>query len=176
MSRSGPHTPPDDAAAAADASSGGTGGRIFVPSPNNPVEFGYATTTGEIVVAEPWELLAHEMCGHARRANVGHHPPPDPEHIRHGHEDVVDDVNRLRDENISRNIPHRGSRIQDPYCGESFSRQRGETDWTDSRHLQACRDQRAQYLRQMQLEHPDDPRFRPDDPFELHDTLPSAEE
>ena len=167
---SGPRTEYADPARAVGRVPGGSGGDVFVPSPNSPVEYGLASIGGEIAAAPPWEILAHELCGHARLAHAGRHPEERPDEIRHGHETVVEMTNRIRQEHIGPTSPLRGHDIRHPYCGESFSRQRGATDWQAGRHLAQCLEQRERYLQRMRRAHADDPRFRRR--FTISDRLP----
>jgi hypothetical protein len=125
------------------------------------------------------------MCGHARLGNRGEHPtdypwPPEGgpraatdeglETLRQGHEAVAGETNRLGDQHPTQEIPHRGSRIQDPYCGESFYRWRGDRYWSASRHFQRCIEQRREYMRRLRLARPNDPSLRRH--FRLRETLP----
>jgi len=165
-----PHTEFDNNELAATPGSGGTGGLIIAPSPNSGREIGAARTSGEIVAMENWEVLMHELCGHARRGAAGAHPEDDPEGVREGHGPVVDDLNRLREDIPGASSPPRGNRLQDPWCGESFFRERGATEWTASQYVEQCRVRREAYLQRMRRERPNDRRYRRR--FDISDRLP----
>jgi hypothetical protein len=122
-----PETDPDNEDAG--MSGGGTGGRITVPSPNSTKVWGAATETGGLVDFDAWELLIHELCGHARLHDQGNHAQDNPENragkfggeVKEvGHQIVVDMENEVRGEH---NLPLR-AKIKGPYCGESFFRER----------------------------------------------------
>ncbi len=101
---------------------------------------------------ENWELLAHELCGHARLYARGTHPRESPNReIRHGHETVVPMANAIRAEKGLGARQH-GDTADDPYCGESFKRDKGAADFedTNARHLGACRHLREIYLWKLQ--------------------------
>lgn len=165
-----PHTLPDSGKLASDPKGGGTSGAIVVPSPNDTMEYGLAGKDGTINVARPWGVLAHEMCGHARLMDKGEHPAENKDHLRHGHEKVVEETNKIRDEYFFDVLPLRGNRIQDPYCGESFSRKKGETKWKPSSFIEACKRQRRKYLKSMRKADPKNPAYRKK--YKLKDKLP----
>jgi len=150
----------DDDQAARTRRSGGTGGLIFVPSPNNPREYGAASITGDIVAMENWELLQHEICGHARLADTGSHPEEEEGAVRQGHGTVVPITNAMNDQRPGARRPHRGHLVQHPYCGESFYRERGATDWTPSSHIGECDELREAYLQSAREDYPKDLRFQ----------------
>jgi hypothetical protein len=157
---SSPHNRWDDNRAAQTPGSGGTGGLIFVPSPNNPREYGAASITGDIVAMENWELLQHEMCGHARLADTGTHPTGEEGAVRSGHGTVVPITNAMDDQRPGAGRPHRGHLVQHPYCGESFYRERGATEWTPSSHIGECDELREAYLQSAREAYPNDVRFQ----------------
>lgn len=161
----------------------GAAGMVRVPSPNDQRIWGTATVNGGFMDIPPWLILAHELCGHAWRDvhSDDHHEPEegpyeneapivgrnaagqleiqdgDPSHrtpradqfLRHGA--TVERENLIRAEH---NIPARGYRLRDPYCGESYSRTRGDTtgamQWQDAQtnngdtYLQHCEFLRSQ--------------------------------
>ncbi len=121
------------------------GGRIVTVSPNSPKIWGAATMKGRLETVDPWLVLGHELCGHAwlKEHNLeetrggpqpiafrddkgqlrvvggpvrGDQPGP------HGHERSVERENLLRQEH---GLMTRGYRLKDPYCGESFFKERG---------------------------------------------------
>jgi hypothetical protein len=94
----------------------GTSSRIIqVPSPNSPHIYGAATASGQLLNAEPWLELGHEMCGHAwlKEKDIKEQPKPG------AHDEAVGRENMIRREH---GIEARGESLKDPYCGESFSR------------------------------------------------------
>jgi hypothetical protein len=114
--------------------------KIVTPSPNNPKIMGAATLTGKLENEEPWLLLAHELCGHAwlqvkqkpETSEPVSHAYRDPKTGQmvsdpvtkdspapHGHEFAVEKENLIRKEH---GLDPRGWRLKDPYCGESFLR------------------------------------------------------
>ena len=122
-----PQTDPDNEDAG--MSGGGTGGRITVPSPNSTKVWGAATAKKGLVDFEGWELLIHELCGHARLLDQGRHAEDHPENRAGkfggqvnevGHQIVVDMENEVRAEH---QLPLR-AKIKGPYCGESYFRER----------------------------------------------------
>lgn len=125
----------------------GAATEVRVPSPNSRKEYGAATVSGRREVAEPWLLLSHELCGHAwlaihsssdeeGEANAAPRTShiidsqgrmvPNPrrpqagQFLRHGR--TVERENLIRAEH---GIEARGHLLRDPYCGESFWRERG---------------------------------------------------
>lgn len=124
---------------------------VRVPSPNSQKIWGTATVGGSLRDIEPWLILGHEMCGHSllsqrggdeegsekdRTPYVGRNPqtglpeiqegepgnrrqPGAGQYLRHGR--TVDIENRIRAEH---GIEARGYRLRDPYCGESYWRDR----------------------------------------------------
>ncbi len=147
----------------------GAGGEIVVPSPNEKLEIGTARKSGAIMAEEPWESLLHELCGHARLADKGEHPVPNKKKLRHGHTKVVGEVNKILADRMDK-IPLRGNRIQDPYCGESFSREKGTTEWIPGAEFAKCAPLREKYLKDMQRKHPNDPKYKKK--YDLSDKLP----
>ncbi len=166
--------------AASHSGRGGTGGYIFVPSPNEPREYGAARQGGAIVALENWEVLLHEMCGHATLADVGAHPRyyehgrivSGPEELRQGHGPVNERVNAIAGRIPGASGPPRGTSLRDAWCGESFVRERGTTDWGPPSHEQACAAARQHYLERMRRLYPDHSEFFPPQEFEMGDTLP----
>ena len=94
---------------------------VRVQSPNSPRIYGTATVSGRLETTEPWLQLGHELCGHAwlqeQRQSEENVPS---EHLRHHR--TVERENLLRQEH---GLEARGFRLRDPYCGESFYRERG---------------------------------------------------
>jgi hypothetical protein len=118
--------------------------RVVVFSPNNQKIAGAATVSGALENAQPWLLLAHELCGHAwldikgqdenktgpayatRDAQTGNYKISNPESLGKDkpaphHERSVERENLIRKEH---GMGPRGWRLKDPYCGESFLRDR----------------------------------------------------
>jgi hypothetical protein len=99
------------------------GGLIEVPSPNNPKAWGAATERGKLLDVEPWLLLGHELCGHARMMEQGRTSPEESSGPRE-HEVTIEQENLLRTEH---GIPERASSsFKEPYCGESYWRDKPE--------------------------------------------------
>ncbi|NEQ32572.1 MAG: DUF4157 domain-containing protein [Leptolyngbya sp. SIO4C5] len=127
--------------------------RVRVPSPNSPQVVGAATVSGRLETIDPWLALGHELCGHAwlelqgeSEAGAATEAPlalrdetgavqlagPDPQADQFlRHQRTVERENLLRQEH---GLEARGFRLRDPYCGESFRRDRGEP--TDQRQWQ----------------------------------------
>lgn len=137
------------------------GDRVYVQSPNSERLTGVATMSGGLPNLPPWQVLLHELCGHAwldaraeasgldfaseegpqlerapmiRVVNgqvrlMGSEPTRE-QFLRHGR--TVERENRLRREH---GLEPRGYRLRDPYCGESFWRERsqpqGTPNWTE---------------------------------------------
>ena len=125
-------------------------GLIYIPTPDSPRQWGAATVSGALMDIPPWLALAHELCGHAYNMR---HPAGDGSEegpgiisdrtesadgtitngdgsplrpnqaTRHGR--TVERENMIRAEH---GIEARGYRLRDPYCGESFYRDRGGAD------------------------------------------------
>lgn len=104
---------------------------VRVPSPNSPKIWGATTAKGIQENEEPWLVLAHELCGHAwleqkkipekKNEVEGLQPPPTADTpLRH--ERTVERENLIRKEH---GMDPRGYRLRDPFCGESFWRERG---------------------------------------------------
>ncbi len=107
---------------------------VTTPSPNSPKLWGAATVSGKTTTIDPWLVLGHELCGHAWLAEKG---LPDDNATRGegGHQETVGRENELRKEH---GIEARGN-FKDPYCGESFSRDKagpGPVEW--SSYLKIC--------------------------------------
>jgi hypothetical protein len=107
---------------------------VTTPSPNSPKLWGAATVSGKAMAIDPWLVLGHEFCGHAWLSEKG---LPDINATRGegGHQETVGRENELRKEH---GIEARGS-FKDPYCGESFSRDKagpGPVEW--SSYLKTC--------------------------------------
>ena len=115
---------------------------ITTVSPNNPYLLGAAEVSGKLQNVEPWLAFSHELCGHAwletksieeTRQPVPHAfkdtstgkmkvldgPPTKESPGPHEHERSVERENLIRKEH---NLAPRGWRLKDPYCGESFMR------------------------------------------------------
>lgn len=118
---------------------------IRVPTPNSPKITGAATTGGQLQNAQPWLVFAHELCGHAT-VEMGEH---DEEGAVEGqdlrHHRSVERENVIRSEH---GIAARGFRLRDPYCGQSFVRDRDAPNappqWLhskDTKNQEAFRDQ-----------------------------------
>lgn len=161
----------------------GTAQLVRVPSPNDQRIWGTATVNGGFMDVPPWLILAHELCGHGWRdmhsddlnepeegpyeneapivgrnaagqleiqdGDPAHRDPRADQFLRHGATVVRE--NQIRAEH---NLPLRGYRLRDPYCGESYSRTRGDTtgamQWQDAQthngdtYLQHCEFLRSQ--------------------------------
>lgn len=144
---------------------------VRVTGPYSPRAYGAATVSGRLDTVEPWLALGHELCGHAWLQE--HHQDED---IRPGvdalhHHRTVDRENLLRQEH---GLEARGYHLRDPYCGESFHRDRatpggpatgpehfqplhpesdrpyltsiGREHDMDETYLDECQQQREQYL------------------------------
>lgn len=139
---------------------------VRVQSPNSPRMYGAATISGRLETIEPWLQLGHELCGHAwlqeHRQSEGDVLGEDARHHR-----TVERENLLRREH---GLEARGFRLKDPYCGESFYRDRatpgGSVHWqrlydernrqvmrniglseeADQTYLDQCQQMREQYL------------------------------
>jgi hypothetical protein len=83
----------------------------------------------------------------------GEHPVLSKKKLRHGHTKVVGEVNKILADRMD-NIPLRGNQIQDPFCGESFSREKGTTEWIPGPDAALCAPLRGKYLKDMQQKHP----------------------
>lgn len=164
-----------------ELSPAGAATMVRVPSPNSRRTWGNASVTGQLMETEPWLILGHEMCGHAYLARRGgdEEGPPEQEaplvgrssetgdleiqegepgarrqpraqqFLRHGR--TVDRENLIRAE---QGIAARGYRLRDPYCGESFWRERDDSQRTihwqpaqgveGTTYLQVCEHLRGQ--------------------------------
>jgi hypothetical protein len=128
--------------------------RVVVFSPNNQKIAGATTVSGKLESYEPWLVLAHELCGHAwleskgqsetkkevahafRDDQTGRMKIMNPESLQknqpgpHEHERSVERENLIRKEH---HMEPRGWRLKDPYCGESFLRDKsapqGQPQW-----------------------------------------------
>jgi len=98
------------------------GGLIQVPSPNSTKAWGAPTEGGTLLDVEPWLLLGHEMCGHARMMEQGKESPEETPGPRREHEVTIEQENLLRAEH---GIPARAS-FKGPFCGESYWRDKPE--------------------------------------------------
>jgi hypothetical protein len=129
------------------------GRKVQVPSPNSPKTWGSALMSGRLDNEEPWLILGHELCGHAwlelkgkeetaeeeRHKGEGFHlvePKTASSPLRHEH--TVERENLIRKEH---GLDPRGYRLRDPYCGESFWRERGVPEgpvhWQEMSHPDA---------------------------------------
>lgn len=121
--------------------------KIVTFSPNSPKIAGAATMSGKLQNVDPWFLLAHELCGHAwlevknkpeTTHEVAHQHfdasgnivcdatdknAPGP----HGHEHAIERENLIRQEH---GMEARGWRLKDPFCGESFLRDKASPGGT----------------------------------------------
>jgi outer membrane protein OmpA-like peptidoglycan-associated protein len=136
-----PSTSAGDPQAATGRNPGGTGGTITVLPPVSPRTAARATTTGTFVNHQPWEVLAHELCGHARMMDVGRHTTDEQEAVEGRHVQTVPLENQIMAEH---GLPLRGA-ITDPFCGES--RVSGPGDQR-SEHIARCRAFRDAYNRE----------------------------
>jgi hypothetical protein len=111
---------------------------VRVQSPNSPRRYGAATISGRLETVEPWLALAHELCGHAwlqeRRQSEG-------EEDGERHHRTVERENLIRQEH---GIEARGFRLRDPYCGESFYRERANPE--GSVHWQPLYNERTRQI------------------------------
>ncbi|MEO1208797.1 MAG: hypothetical protein AAFX78_04560 [Cyanobacteria bacterium J06638_20] len=91
---------------------------VRVNSPNSPRLYGAATVSGRLENIQPWLALGHELCGHAwlQERNQSEGTEPGERHHR-----TVERENLIRREH---GLEARGFRLRDPYCGESFYRDR----------------------------------------------------
>jgi Domain of unknown function (DUF4157) len=109
---------------------------VRVPSPNSQKIWGSALMSGRQENDEPWLVLGHELCGHAWLEQKGIAETKEEEE-HHGeayieepktaaspfrHERSVERENLIRKEH---GLDPRGYRLKDPFCGESFWRDRG---------------------------------------------------
>jgi outer membrane protein OmpA-like peptidoglycan-associated protein len=136
-----PNTRAGDPWAATGRNPGGTGGTITVLPPASPRTAARATTTGTFVDYQGWEVLAHELCGHARRMDVGRHTTNEQEAVEGRHVQTVPLENQIMAEH---GRPLRGA-ITDPFCGESRVSGPGEQR---SEHIARCRAFRDAYNRE----------------------------
>jgi hypothetical protein len=148
------------------------GGRVRVTSPNSPQTWGVATMGGTLENAPTWLLLSHELCGHAwlqekklpeetsggagavRDPNTGQLSVGNSDQLNpnttapHGDEFAIQRENLIRQEH---GLPSRGYRIRDPYCGESFWRDRatpqGQPHFTEGGDPNFTFMQQCQFLR-----------------------------
>ena len=109
-------------------------GLIIVPSPNSSKIAGAATKGGQLQNAEPWLVFAHELCGHATVEMREHDNEGAVEGQDLRHHRTVERENEIRSEH---GIAARGFRLRDPYCGQSFVRDRnnpnGAPQWLHSK-------------------------------------------
>jgi hypothetical protein len=107
--------------------------RVWVPPPNASRTWGAATVGGRLETVAPWLALSHELCGHAwleerRRASGS---DEDEEGVVEGedarHHRSVERENLIRAEH---GLEARGFRLRDPYCGETFYRERRDPPTT----------------------------------------------
>ncbi len=104
-------------------------GLVKVPSPNSPKLAGAPTVSGKLDNYEPWLVLGHELCGHAwlemHGEDEGRKLGEDSRHHK-----TVERENLLRQEH---GLEARGFKLRDPYCGESFMRDKsapgGSPQW-----------------------------------------------
>lgn len=109
---------------------------VRVPSPNSQKTWGSALTSGKLENDPPWLILGHELCGHAwlelkgkeetreeeRHKGEAYLEEPKTASSPLRHEHSVERENLIRKEH---GMDPRGYRLRDPYCGESFWRERG---------------------------------------------------
>ncbi len=148
-------------------------GRVRVTSPNSPKQYGAATMGGQLENDPTWLILSHELCGHAwlqennlpeaseerspqaiRNSQTGKLDVGNRNTLRgsavapHGDEFAIQRENLIRQEH---HLPSRGYRIRDPYCGESFWRDRadpqGPVHFTEGEDPKFTFMQQCEYLR-----------------------------
>jgi Domain of unknown function (DUF4157) len=140
---------------------------VRIVGPFSPRVYGAATVSGQLMTIEPWLALGHELCGHAwlqeHNQDEGIVQGEDALH----HHRTVERENLLRQEH---GLEARGFRLREPYCGESFYRDRtnpggaphwqplhnardrevltqaGHADEADDTYLDECQQQREQFL------------------------------
>jgi len=110
---------------------------VRVPSPNSQKIWGSALMSGRKENDQPWLVLSHELCGHAwleqknieetreetkHRGEGAYMEEPKTAASPLRHERSVERENLIRKEH---GLDLRGYRLKDPYCGESFWRERG---------------------------------------------------
>ena len=145
------------------------GGLIVLPSPFNSRKFGTYDRSGNVVQAKLWEIVAHEMCGHAFLLTKGMHPRRSATKMRHGHDKVVEQANKIRSE-IDPSRPMRGNSLKMPYCGESLLRDPKDKGWKVSSNIDQCVEIREAYLLRMSKKHPSEAKYSRNYP--LKDQLP----
>lgn len=96
------------------------GGEITIPRPNDLNTWGTATQAGDLLDVEPWLLLGHELCGHARLLETGQQAPEEGSR-REEDEGTIEEENKLRREH---GLPERG-KLENVYCGESYRYRKG---------------------------------------------------
>jgi outer membrane protein OmpA-like peptidoglycan-associated protein len=136
-----PNTAAGDPEASTGRNPGGTGGTITVLPPVSPRTAARATTSGTFVAYQGWEILAHELCGHARMMDVGRHTTEEQEAVEGRHVQTVPLENQIMAEH---GRPLRGA-ITDPFCGESRVSGPGEQR---SEHIARCQAFRDAYNRE----------------------------
>lgn len=162
------------------------GGRVRITSPNSPRLWGAATMSGTLQNAPTWLQLSHELCGHAwlqekglpessqggagaaRDSQTGQLSVANQDSFSgntvapHGDEFAIQRENLIRQEH---GISPRGYRVRDPYCGESFWRDRatpqGQVHFTEGGDPNFTFMQQCQFLRS-QLPENRDGRYRID--------------
>jgi hypothetical protein len=100
-------------------------GFVVVPAPGSQRLYGAAAASGKLQSLEPWLILGHELCGHAwladrkRPGEADEEGQVESEDLRHHR--TVERENQIRAEH---GLEARGFKLKDPYCGESFFRDR----------------------------------------------------
>jgi hypothetical protein len=132
-------------------------GVVQVPAPNAPRIWGAATISGQLQELEPWLILGHELCGHAWLEDRNEEEDVDLDRELRHHR-TVERENQIRAEH---GIAPRGHELRDPYCGESFFRERNDPQRQRQWQRRVPEDQRAlvrsigepfTYLEECQLE------------------------
>jgi hypothetical protein len=129
-------------------------GFVFVPAPDSQRLFGAAAVSGKLQNMEPWLILGHELCGHAWLQDRKPRGEDDEEGLVEGkdlrHHRTVERENQIRAEH---GLEARGFRLKDPFCGESFFRERSDPQGPaqfgpslpGQTRLQDCQSAREQY-------------------------------
>ncbi|WP_147127618.1 DUF4157 domain-containing protein [Shimia ponticola] len=129
------------------------GGYVNMPTKKSKLEYGFIDKAGKEHVASNWSVLAHELCGHAKRHNDGTHKDDAHSKMRHNHGEVVDLTNKIRLEKDPK-AQLRPTSVAAPNCGESLSRKRGSSDpWKTSSNLSVCQAYRDKYIKAYNAKH-----------------------
>ena len=166
-----PHTLPNGGTRGSAKTS--KGGDLAIPSPYSEHEYGFHNDAGKIQQSPEWEVLAHEMCGHAALHDRNNHPEHGKAKMRHGHDEVVKITNQIRLEKDPK-AKLRPETVAAPNCGESALRDRGKGVWKPSSSLKNyCMEKRILYIDDMKKAHPKEAKFQIDvTKVPLKDPLP----